>query len=408
VSVPENLRRHDGEPEAEIVIAVHTADRPVRRAVDSVLAAAPGRVGATVVCHNMDPNLVCGQLAGLPETVRVLELADGILSPAGPFNHGLDQARARFVGIMGSDDTLEPGSVSAWLDAAHATGAVAVVAPLRYRGGARILTPRARVFRGPLVDPLRDRLAYRTAPLGLIRREAVGRLGLRLTEGLRTGEDLEFGLRLWFSGERIAYPAHAPAYLVGQDADERVTAAVLPLRAQFQDVEALVSGDLFQSLPAARREAIAVKLLRGHVISAALRRGAGFAWGAEDREAMSAVVRSLTAAAPGAPRLLGAPDERLLLALRDAASAADLASEIRRREAAGALRRTFTRRWPDNARREAPLRTNLNSLAFTAACRLRDARLPASPAAAAVRPAGASGTSAAPESASPDVRQPRD
>ena len=124
---------------------------------------------------------------------------------------------------MGSDDTLEPGAVSAWLDTARATGAAAVIAPVRYRGGPRILTPRARVFRGPLVDPLRDRLAYRTAPLGLIRREALSRLGLRLSQGLRTGEDLEFGLRLWFSGEKIAYPAHAPAYLVGQDADERVT-----------------------------------------------------------------------------------------------------------------------------------------------------------------------------------------
>ena len=357
-------------PEAEIVIAVHTADRPVRRAVESVLAAAPGRVGAVVVCHNMDPGPVREQLAGLPETVRLIELADAIPSPAGPFNYGLDQSRAGFVGIMGSDDTLEPGAVSAWLDTAQATGAAAVIAPVRYRGGPRILTPRARVFRGPLVDPLRDRLAYRTAPLGLIRREALSRLGLRLSQGLRTGEDLEFGLRLWFSGEKIAYPAHAPAYLVGQDADERVTSAVLPLGSQFQDVTSLVSGTWFPALPAAQREAIAVKLLRGHVISAAVRRGAEFSWGAEDRQAISAVVRSLTAAAPGAPRLLSAPDERLLLVLRDAVSGEEISAELRRRAAAGALQRTFTRRWLANIRREAPLRTNLNSLVFTAACRL--------------------------------------
>ena len=63
-----------------------------------------------------------------------------------------------------------------------------------------------------------------------------------------------------------------------------------------------------------------MKLLRGHVISAAVRRGGEFAWGAEDRQAISAVVRSLTAAAPGAARLLSAPDERLLLVLRDAVS----------------------------------------------------------------------------------------
>ena len=387
-------------PEAEIVIAVHTADRPVRRAVESVLAAAPGRVGATVVCHNMDPGPVREQLAGLPETVRLLELADGIPSPAGPFNFGLDQARAGFVGIMGSDDTLEPGSVSAWLDTAQATGAAAVIAPVRYRGGPQILTPRARVFRGPLVNPLRDRLAYRTAPLGLFRRGAVNRLGLRLSQGLRTGEDLEFGLRLWFSGEKIAYPAHAPAYLVGQDADERVTSAVLPLGSQFQDVTSLVSGTWFPALPAAQREAIAVKLLRGHVISAAVRRGEQFAWGAEDRQAMSAVVRSLTAAAPGAPHLLSAPDERLLLALRDAVSGEEISAEVRRRAAAGALQRSFTRRWLANVRREAPLRTNLNSLVFSAACRLRRSR-------PAVHSAAAAAGSAAPATGRTNGRQPR-
>ena len=113
-----------------------------------------------------------------------------------------------------------------------------------------------------------------------------------------------------------------------------------------------------------------MKLLRGHVISAAVRRGAEFAWGAEDRQAISAVVRSLTAAAPGAPRLLSAPDERLLLVLRDAVSGEEISAELRRRAAAGALQRTFTRRWLANVRREAPLRTNLNSLVFTAACRL--------------------------------------
>ncbi|MGW6174598.1 glycosyltransferase family 2 protein [Arthrobacter sp. NPDC055138] len=400
-------------PEAEIVIAVHTADRPVRRAVESVLAAAPGRVGAVVVCHNMDPGPVREQLAGLPETVRLLELADAIPSPAGPFNYGLDQARAGFVGIMGSDDTLEPGAVSAWLDTARATGATAVIAPLRYRGGPRILTPRARVVRGPLVDPLRDRLAYRTAPLGLVRRDALSRLGLRLSRGLRTGEDLEFGLRLWFSGEKIAYPAHAPAYLVGQDADERVTSAVLPLGSQFQDVTSLVSGAWFPALPAAQREAIAVKLLRGHVISAAVRRGARFGWGAEDRQAISAVVRSLTAAAPGAPRLLSAPDERLLLVLRDAVSDGEISAELRRRADAGALQRTFTRRWLTNLRREAPLRTNLNSLVFTAASRLHRSRPAAVPEAAPAAgladgsAAAVAGSPAAPASDRTDGRQPR-
>ncbi|MFD1214283.1 glycosyltransferase family 2 protein, partial [Arthrobacter sp. GCM10027362] len=306
----------------EVVIAVHTMDRPVRRAVASVLAAgAPGTMRASVVCHNMDSGPVRAALADLPgnasgDAVRVLEFRDGIPSPAGPFNYGLQQAQAPWVAIMGSDDELEPGAVDAWRDAAVRSGAVAAIAPLRLRGNGRILTPRARVLRGRRVDPVRDRLAYRTAPLGLIRREAVDRLGLRLAPGLHTGEDLEFGLRLWFSGDPIVYPAAAPCYLVGEDAGVRVTGAVLPLREQFRDLSRLLSGGWLAGLPVRSREAVAVKLLRGHVVGAALRRGPDFDWADDDRAELSGCIRTIAGLAPGAPRLLSAPDEALLLALR--------------------------------------------------------------------------------------------
>jgi hypothetical protein len=367
----------------EVIIAVHSPDRPVRRAVASVLAAGtPGTVRATVVCHNMDARPVRTALAGLPGdlpegTVRVLELRDGIPSPAGPFNYGLAHAQAPWVAVMGSDDELEPGALDAWRAAATACGAAAAIAPLRVRGGGRILTPRARVLRGLRVDPVRDRLAYRTAPLGLIRREAVERLGLRLAPGLRTGEDLEFGLRLWFSGEPLVYPAGAPCYLVGQDGGERVTGAVLPLAEQFRDVSRLLAGRWLDGLPAPAREAVAVKLLRGHVVGAALRRGPDFDWTGSDRAELSRIITDIVRLAARAPRLLSAPDEALLLSLRgtggvppaDAVSAA-----LRRRQAAGLLRRSFTRRWPDNFRRESPLRTNLNSLLAATAGPLR--RLP--------------------------------
>ncbi|MCG2622709.1 glycosyltransferase family 2 protein [Arthrobacter sp. I2-34] len=367
----------------EVVIAVHSPERPVRRAVASVLAAGtPGTVRATVVCHNMDSQPVRAALAGLPgdlpeDTVRVLELRDGIPSPAGPFNHGLQHAQAPWVAIMGSDDELEPGALDAWRSAAVARGAAAAIAPVRVRGGGRILTPRARVLRGLQVDPVLDRLAYRTAPLGLIRREAVERLGLRLAPGLRTGEDLEFGLRLWFSGEPIVYPATAPCYLVGQDGGERVTGAVLPLAEQFKDVSRLLAGRWLDGLPARSRQAVAVKLLRGHVVGAALRRGPDFDWTGAEREELSRIITDIVRLAPGAPRLLSAPDEALLLSLRGSGgppSAAAVAAALRRRQAAGLLRRSLTRRWPDNVRRESPLRANLNSLLAAASGPLR--RLP--------------------------------
>jgi hypothetical protein len=368
-------------PAAELVIAVHSADRPIRRAVESVLAAAtPGRVLATVVCHNLDPAPIRDVLAGLPaEQVRVLALADGIRSPAGPFNYGLEHAVARFVGIMGSDDTLEAGAVDAWLAAAEGAGAAVVMAPLRLQGGRRILTPRARVLRGMLVDPVADRLAYRTAPLGLFRRDLLPKHGLALTPELRTGEDLEFGLRLWFSGERIAYPALGPAYEVGNDAMERVTSAVLPLPEQFRDVRALVAGTWFASLPERKRTAIAVKILRGHVISAAVRRGPDFSWPGADRRELSRVIELVTGVAPAAPKVLSAPDERLLLELRDADSAEAVHEALRRRQGASAFRRSLTLRWQDNFRVEAPLRSNLNSLLAAGTDALLSAMPPAAP-----------------------------
>ncbi|EMY35668.1 glycosyl transferase family 2 protein [Arthrobacter crystallopoietes BAB-32] len=364
--------------EAEVVIAVHTMDRPIRRAVESVLAAGQGRAGALVVCHNTDPAPVRTALDGLiGRGVRVLDLVDGIASPAGPFNYGLRAATTDFVGIMGSDDTLESGALAAWLDVAATAEADVVIAPLRTRSGQQILTPRARVWRGVLVDPIRDRLAYRTAPLGLIRRSLLQERSLALTEGLRTGEDLEFGLRLWFSGARIAYLSDAPAYLVGEDAAVRVTSAVLPLKEQFRDLRLLTEGTWFAGLGAAQREAIAVKLLRGHVISAALRRGSGFDWEASDCQEMADVLTGIAQLAPGAARLLSGPDEQLLLSLATDASPEAVRTALRRREAAHVLERSLTRRMRDNLRVESPLRSNLNSVLATINRKLR--RKPAQP-----------------------------
>ena len=46
-----------------------------------------------------------------------------------------------------------------------------------------------------------------------------------MSEGLPSGEDIVFGLEVWFSGEEIAFDARGPAYLVHSDGDERVTGA---------------------------------------------------------------------------------------------------------------------------------------------------------------------------------------
>ena len=99
---------------------------------------------------------------------------------------------------MGSDDFLEPGAMSAWVrhvrnratcsrDRAHPH--------CRARRSCRTRSCGSGGVRR--VDAAKDRLFYRTAPLGLIETAEMRRLGLRMTEGVRVGEDFEFGIRLW-------------------------------------------------------------------------------------------------------------------------------------------------------------------------------------------------------------------
>ncbi|QNA91222.1 glycosyltransferase family 2 protein [Microbacterium sp. Se63.02b] len=153
-----------------------------------------------VVCHNVDEAAIRRAAGAAAEDVRVrfLELRDGVRSPAGPFNHGLDAAEGLYVAVMGSDDEVTAGAIDAWRRTAQQDASDMVVAPLRHAGGHRVPTPptlRRRDLRGR-----RDRLAYRTAPLGLI---AVPRFGgLRFTPGVATG-------RTWTSAPGSGSPALA-------------------------------------------------------------------------------------------------------------------------------------------------------------------------------------------------------
>src|SRR5690606_36674470 len=264
-------------PRVDVVIAVHTDTRSVDRAVRSVLAnAAPVRV--TVVCHHVLAERIAARLGSLPEEarvrghqVRLVEHSDGVPSPAGPFNKGLDLAEAEFVALLGSDDRLAPGAIDSWLRLAE--GADAVIARLAYArpdGPERAVvpTPPAPPLRRRDLDPVRDRLAYRSAPLGLMRRATLERLGLRHVEGQPVGEDLVISTRLWFEGERIAFDRRGPAYLVGEDAGDRVTFTARPLAGDLAWLPPLLAAHWFTRLPLASRRAIGVKVLRIHLFGA--------------------------------------------------------------------------------------------------------------------------------------------
>ncbi|QEO13553.1 glycosyltransferase family 2 protein [Agromyces intestinalis] len=335
-------------PAVDVVIAAHDPGRRVDRAVASVLDASRVAVRATVVAHGIPRVALEPQLSAVLDDprLRIVEFADGVRSPAGPFRHGLALADGEFVAVLGSDDFLEPGAVDGWAAFAEASGTDYLIAPMRDQGGARWRDPLTRPFRRTRLDPVRDRLDYRAAPLGLIRRSYLERLGIGLTEGLATGEDIELGLALVNLGGRVDAPADVPAYVIGADAPQRVTLLARPASDELEALRRLSGVAWPTELAAARRRAIAIKLWRMNVIPAMLVRPSAGEWSAADLDALAAVAGWLRRLSPEASRSLS----RTEATLAEAADARD-AGAIERAgaaaRAAGPAERVLTRRLVD-------------------------------------------------------------
>lgn len=304
----------------DLVIAVHTPDRPVGRAVASVVhgglptdPGSPRRLRINVVCHNTDVDPIRERVA--PEhrhLVRFLHYVDGIKSPAGPFNHGIAEATGTWVAIMGSDDSVEPGALVRWVEAAERDGADVLIAPMGHAGGGSIHTPVVRRIRCAGLDPVADRLTYRTAPLGLLRLSLVRQLGLDFPTRYATGEDQSFSARLWFSGARISYGRGLPRYLVHADAVERVTHTRRPVTEDMAFATDLVASEWFAGLNPEAREAIVTKVIRVHVFGHVMLRAEAGTWNATDAAGMAFALQQLLFRAPRAARPLSLADRRLL------------------------------------------------------------------------------------------------
>lgn len=351
----------------DVIIAVHTPERPIERAVASLVDGGlhtqpdlPDRLRISVVCHNTDVEPIRQRV--LPQhrgLVRFLHCTDGIMSPAGPFNLGIAEATGTWVAIMGSDDSVEPGALAAWLGAAS-SGAVAadvLLAPMAHARGGSIRTPVVRRTRRTNLDPVADRLTYRTAPLGLMRLSLVRTLGLSFPTRYATGEDQSFSAKLWFSGARISYGRGLPRYLVHDDAVSRVTATRRSVTEDLAFATDLVESDWFAGLGAAQRSAIVTKIIRVHVFAHVMVRAESGDWADSEAAEMAGAVRRLLFAAPRAARPLSIADRALL----DAVSRKE-ANPATMKELT-ALRRTFSnpRTWfPRNLSQilhpEAPLR----------------------------------------------------
>ena len=300
------------DPRVDVIIPVHSATRPLARAVDSVLGHTAAPVRVLVVAHNIDPEQIraaLGAHASHP-AVELLELADGIPSPAGPRNHALAQGTAPFFAFLDSDDTLAPGALDSWVALADDAAADVVLARIeRGEAAAADPLPPTRPGRQRDLHPVKDRLAYRSEPVGLISRARFERL--RFTPGLRSGEDLAVSAELWFSGASIAYDRSGPAYRFRDDAVDRVTAAARTLSEDFAFLDAIAQADWFRGSSRSARRAFGVKVFRLHFFDAVLARlqdrdGSGGL--AAHRAELAALVARIEGLAPGSLALLSRRD----------------------------------------------------------------------------------------------------
>ena len=301
----------------DVTIPVHSSSRPIARAVSSIVDHTRARVRVNVVAHNIDPRVIRSNLGAYAShpSVRLLELDDAIHSPAGPMNHGLDRSDAPFIAVMGSDDELEPGALDSWLALQHQTGASMVIARVDVLGrGVDPYPPVRNGRRSRSLSARKDRLAYRSAPLGLIDRRRFG--DLRFTAGLSSGEDLAYSTTLWFAGAGIAYDRTGPAYLVHQDADDRVTFTTRTVADDFAFLDAIEALPWFTALGHGDRIALAVKILRIHLFDSIRARIAPPERILPHRSDLVAVVDRLEAMAPGVLRLLSRADREVIDALR--------------------------------------------------------------------------------------------
>lgn len=308
--------------EVDVITAVHTPSRPVERAVRSVLEHTKSCVRVTVVVHNTPVEPIEARLGALlsDARLRIVTHVDGRNTPAGPKNHGLELATAPYVAMLDSDDTLEAGALDDWLLAARGIsgGADVVIAPTTDSAGRLHPSPPARLryvrasARG--LDPVKDRLAYRASPLGLIRRSRFG--DLRFAENVPTGEDQPVTAALWFtSGAQIVFPVDAGRYIEHHDQGDRVTGVSRSVHDEFISLDHTLSPSQHWSTHPSIRLSLAVKLIRVHLFDAARARS-GADWTPVSAEQLATVAERILGWEPRAVNLLSRVDNALLKEIR--------------------------------------------------------------------------------------------
>lgn len=346
-------------PVVDVTVAVHSAERPIGRIVGSIVHGTSAPVRVNVVAHNIDRQIIERNLGTLAADarVRLLELRDGIASPAGPLNHGLAHSTAGFISVAGSDDEFATGAIDSWLALQKATSADVVLARILLADGRTDPYPPVRNGRRMRnLDAFKDRLSYRSAPLGLIDRQRHGHL--RFTEGLASGEDLAYTGALWFTSRSIAYDLTGPAYIIHDDATDRVTRAPRTVDEDFAFLDAVEGSEWFGPLGRDDRSAVVVKYVRMHVFDAIHARVADEDLLHRHQRALVELVARLRRLSPEAFALLARTDAAVLRELaRPHIDLDRLRSLLRRRQDYRQLGAVLPVRVLRVLDRQAPLRT---------------------------------------------------
>lgn len=344
-------------PLVDLIIAVHNSNRPIDRAVASILDGNQSSIRVTAVCHNTPTEGIAQRLGPLATDprVRLLSLADNVPSPAGPFNLGLDAATGAYTSVMGSDDWLEPGAVDSWLKLAQRSNSDAVITRLRQDHGRYVATPPTRPWRRTQLDGVRDRLSYRSAPLGLVLRRTLG--SLRFATDLPVGEDVPYVSQMWFSGTSIAFDRWGPAYVIGSDAGDRVTLAPRSIATELAYLPIVLAAPWLADLLPAQRQALVMKFLRVHIFGAVTNRPEPKWWTPQERSDLRDVTAAVVACSPTAVHTMARADRRLLSLITDVTAPSEemLAAAVARRRF-GRPNTVLTADWHQALAREAPAR----------------------------------------------------
>ena len=326
-------------PLVDVIIPIHDTTRPLHRPLGSLLRSGldpSGEMRITVVAHNVAAADVRSALKpGLAAHVRFLECLDGLPSPAGPRTLALEHSDGRYISFVDSDDYHDDGALKDWVSRAERDSLDAVLPLQRHDTGARIRTPPTRPWRTGDLHPVHDRLAYRTAPLALLRRSAIERVEARFETGVRNGSDQIFALKLWFGDTRVRLARGGPGYVVGSDAETRVTTQSHPLESELRATMKLFTNPWFLGLDESERLAVVVKFVRVQFMAGLAKRLRKPDWDDDSAEAAIEFLRA--AAAASAPFLdsVSMADARLCIAVLNREPAEALAKLVRTRSAFG-------------------------------------------------------------------------